>query len=105
MWPQLKPADGAAFQKLHNFLIKCESATYGETWNALDTPEMMRLVLSKLPRHTRERSCRVHREELLKKVVLNGGIWCATGSGFFKFLTTLKLLKLLKLPSHKNTIF
>ena len=54
-WPQLKPADGAAFQKLHNFLIKCESATYGQTWNALDTPEMMCLVLSKLPGHIRER--------------------------------------------------
>ena len=27
------------------------------------------------------------------KVVYNGGIWHATGSGFFKFLTTLKLLK------------
>ena len=54
-WPQLKPADGAAFQKLHNFLIKCESATYGQTWNALDTPEMMCLVLSKLLGHTRER--------------------------------------------------
>ena len=55
MWPQLTPADGAAFQKLHNFLIKCESATYGQTWNALDTPEMMCLVLSKVPGHTRER--------------------------------------------------
>ena len=54
-WLQLKPADGAAFQKLHNFLIKCESATYGQTWNALDTPEMMCLVLSKLLGHTRER--------------------------------------------------
>ena len=53
-WPQLKPADGAAFQKLHNFLIKCESATYGQTWNALDTPEMICLVLSKLLGHTRE---------------------------------------------------
>ena len=57
-WSQLKPADSAAdgaAQKLHNFLIKCESATYGQTWNALDTPEMMCLVLSKLPGHTRER--------------------------------------------------
>ena len=26
-------------------------------------------------------------------VVYNGGIWCAMGSSFFKFLTTLKLLK------------
>ena len=54
-WPQLIPADGAAFQKLHNFLIKCESATYGQTWNTLDTPGMICLVLSKLPGHTRER--------------------------------------------------
>ena len=54
MWPQLKPADGAAFQKLHNFLIKCESATYGQTLNALDKPEMC-LVLSKRPGYTRER--------------------------------------------------
>ena len=56
-WPQLKPADSAAdgaAQKLHNFLIKCESATYGQTWNALDTPEMICLVLSKLLGHTRE---------------------------------------------------
>ena len=41
MWPQLNPADGAGFQKLH----KCASATYGQSWNALDTPEMMCLVL------------------------------------------------------------
>ena len=54
-WPQLKPVNGAAFQKLHSFLIKCESATYGQTWNALDTPEMTCLVLSKLPGHIRER--------------------------------------------------
>ena len=65
-WPQLKPADGAAFQKLHNFLIKCESATYGQTWNALDTPEMMCLVLSKLPGHTRER-WNVHPEDIFKR--------------------------------------
>ena len=54
-WPQLKPVDGAAFHKLYNFLIKCENATYGQTWNSLDAPEMMCLVLSKLPGHTRER--------------------------------------------------
>ena len=53
--PKLKPADGATFQNLHNFLIKCESATYGQTWNALDTSEVLCLVLSKLPGHTRKR--------------------------------------------------
>ena len=46
---------GTAFQKLHNFLINCESATYGQTWNVLDTPEMVCLLLSKLPGHIKER--------------------------------------------------
>ena len=27
-WPQLKPADGAAYRRFYNFLLKCESATY-----------------------------------------------------------------------------
>ena len=39
----------------YNFLLKCESATLGQNWNVLDTPEMMCLVLSKLPRNTREK--------------------------------------------------
>ena len=55
IWPQLKPADDAAFKKLHISLLKCESVTNGQTWNALDTPEVMCLVLSNLPGHTRER--------------------------------------------------
>ena len=46
--PQLKPADGAAYVKIYNFLLKCESVTLGQNWNVLDTPEMMCLVLSKL---------------------------------------------------------
>ena len=46
---------GTAFQKLHNFLINCESATYGQTWNVLDTPEMVCLLLSKQPGHIKER--------------------------------------------------
>ena len=41
--------------KFHNFLLKCESVTLGQNWNVLDTPEIMCLVLSKLPRNTREK--------------------------------------------------
>ena len=48
-WPQLKPADGAAYRRFYNFLLKSESATYGQNWNAIDTPEMMCLVPSKFP--------------------------------------------------------
>ena len=40
-----------------------------------------------------------------KGVVLNGGIWRATGSGFFKFLTTLKLLKTTKITISQKTPF
>ena len=44
-WPQLKPADGAAYRRFYNFLLKCESATYGQNWNTIDIPEMMCLIL------------------------------------------------------------
>ena len=54
-WPQLKPADGAAYRRFYNFLLKCESATYGQNWNTIDTPEMMCLVLSKLLGNSREK--------------------------------------------------
>ena len=54
-WPQLKPADGAAYRRFYNFLLKCESATYGQNWNTIDTPEMMHLVLSKFPGNLREK--------------------------------------------------
>ena len=40
-----------------------------------------------------------------KGVVLNGGTWRATGSGFFTFLTTLKLLKTTKITISQKTRF
>ena len=48
-WLQLKPADGTAYRRFYNFILKSESATYGQNWNTVDTPKMMCLVLSKLP--------------------------------------------------------
>ena len=44
-------------------------------------------------------------EDSMQIVVYNGGIWCATGSGFFKFLTTLKLLKTTKITISQKTPF
>ena len=41
--------------KFYNFLLKCGSVTLGLNWNVLDTPEMMCLVLSKLPGNIREK--------------------------------------------------
>ena len=55
-WAQLKSYDGTAYMKFYNFLIlKCESATFRQNWNILDTPEMICLVLSKLPGNSRDK--------------------------------------------------
>ena len=54
-WEQLTPADGSAYIKFYNFLLKCESATLRQNWNVLDTQELMCLVLSNLPGKTRKK--------------------------------------------------
>ena len=54
-WPQLKPADGAAYRRFYNFLLKCEGETYGQNWNTIDNPEMMCLVLPMLQGNSREK--------------------------------------------------
>ena len=52
---QLKPADRTAYMKFYDFLLKYESATFGQNWNMLVTPEIMCLVLSKLPKNAGEK--------------------------------------------------
>ena len=54
-WPQIKPGDAEAYRKFHNFLLKCENITQMQTWNDLDTPEIMCMLLSKLPGETRDK--------------------------------------------------
>ena len=54
-WPQLKPADGTAYKGFHNLLLKREIETYGQNQNTIDTPEIMCLVLSKLPGNSRQK--------------------------------------------------
>ena len=51
----LKPEDAAAFQKLFNFLIKCQTMRVGSKHNPLDTPEMICMILAKLPLHLQDR--------------------------------------------------
>ena len=41
--------------EFYNLLLKCESATLGQNWNVLNTPELMCFVLSKLPGNTGEK--------------------------------------------------
>ena len=47
----LKAGDAAAFRKLFNFLIKCQAMRVGSKHNPLDTPEMICMILAKLPLH------------------------------------------------------
>ena len=51
----LKPGDAGAFWKLFNFLIKCQTMRAGSKPNPLDTPEMICMILAKLPLHLQDR--------------------------------------------------
>ena len=48
-WPEVKNGDADSFQKFCNFLVKCESITQASQWNPLDTPDVICMLLSKLP--------------------------------------------------------
>ena len=48
-WPQVKFGDAKAFRKFFNFLLKCESVSDNQDWNTLDTPEIICMLISKLP--------------------------------------------------------
>ena len=51
----LKLGDAAAFWKLFNFLIKCQTVRVGSKQNPLATPDMICMILAKLPRHLQDR--------------------------------------------------
>ena len=40
---------------IKNFLIKCDSIMSRQQWNALDTPDVLCSLISKLPGNTRDR--------------------------------------------------
>ena len=43
-----KFGDANSFRKFESFLLKCESVSENQDWNALDTPEMLCILVSKL---------------------------------------------------------
>ena len=51
----IKPGDILAFRKLFNFLIKSQSLSRSSENNPLDTPEIICMILSKLPVHLQDR--------------------------------------------------
>ena len=54
-WPQVKHRDAEPYRGFLNFLLKCETITQMQTWNVLDTPEVMSMPLSKLPGGKRDK--------------------------------------------------
>ena len=54
-WPSVKHGDAEGYRKFYNFQLKCETVTQMQTWNVLDTPEVMCMLLSKLPGGARDK--------------------------------------------------
>ena len=54
-WPQFKQGDAEGYRRLLKFLLKCKTITQMQTWNVLDTPEVMCMPLSKLPGGMRDK--------------------------------------------------
>ena len=48
-WSLLNLGDVKGFRKLYKVLLKCESISESQDWNALSTPEMLCILVSKLP--------------------------------------------------------
>ena len=48
-WPKLKFGDAKGFRKFYNFLVKCEGVAKGQLWNAINTPDIICMLASKLP--------------------------------------------------------
>ena len=54
-WPTTKAGDASSFRLFHNFLLKCQSVISNQTWNALDSPDTLCLMIAKFPRGIRDR--------------------------------------------------
>ena len=52
---RIKPGDISAFRKLFNFPIKCQYLSRSSRNNPLDTPDIICMILSKLPVHLQDR--------------------------------------------------
>ena len=54
-WPQIKTGDADAYRRLQNFLVKCENIDHLQSWNVLNTPDIICMLLSKLPGSVRDK--------------------------------------------------
>ena len=45
----IRAGDTTAFRQFHNFLLKCGSVISMQSWNTLDSPEILSMMISKFP--------------------------------------------------------
>ena len=48
-WQPIKFGDAIAFRRFHNFLLRGKGVATNQRWNALDTPDTLCMLKSKLP--------------------------------------------------------
>ena len=65
---KIRPGDAAAYRRLFNFLIMCQTLEYG-TQNPLDTPDVVCMILAKIPEYLQDRWNR--NMQKIKKVQIN----------------------------------
>ena len=53
--PSVKPGDASGFRKFYSFVLKCETFSKSTAWNALETPETLCILVSKLRGSLRDR--------------------------------------------------
>ena len=54
-WPQIKAGDAGTYRRFQNFLVKCENIDHLQSWNGLNTPDIICMLLSKLPGSVRDK--------------------------------------------------
>ena len=48
-WPKLKFGDAKGFREFYNFIVKCDGVAKEQNWNAINTPDVICMLVSKLP--------------------------------------------------------
>ena len=54
-WPQIKAGDAGGYRRFQNFSVKCENINHLQSWNVLNTPDIICVLLSKLPGRVRNK--------------------------------------------------
>ena len=53
-WVQIKAGDADAYGRFQNFLVKCGNIDHLQSWNVLDTPDIVCMLLYKLSGSARD---------------------------------------------------